>query len=91
MCALEYNNSEKEIGVKETIVVYRCCSESPITVTPCLPGSESVEDTAVVFHSRFNAKEVHFIHYKFTYRMYTRTGYKRRNTREEYRGIRKNT
>jgi hypothetical protein len=28
----------------------------------------------VVFHSRSNAKEVHFIHYKFTYRMYTRTG-----------------
>ncbi|PLW36871.1 hypothetical protein PCANC_26276 [Puccinia coronata f. sp. avenae] len=39
----------------------------------------------VVFHSRSNAKEVHFIYYKFTYRMYTRTGYKRRNIREEYR------
>jgi hypothetical protein len=39
----------------------------------------------VVFHSRSNAKEVHFIHYKFTFRMYTRTGYKRRNIREEYR------
>jgi hypothetical protein len=40
---------------------------------------------AVVFHSRSNAKEVHFIYYKFTYRMYTRTGCKRRNIREEYR------
>jgi hypothetical protein len=39
----------------------------------------------VVFHSRSNAKEVHFIHYKFTYTMYTRTGYKRRDIREKYR------
>jgi hypothetical protein len=37
----------------------------------------------VVFHSRSNAKEVHFIYYKFTYKMYTRIGYKRRKIREE--------
>ncbi|PLW06753.1 hypothetical protein PCANC_27590 [Puccinia coronata f. sp. avenae] len=39
----------------------------------------------VVFHSRSNAKEVHFIYYKLTYKMYTRVGYKRRKIREEYR------
>jgi hypothetical protein len=42
-------------------------------------------ECVVVFHSRSNAKEVHFIHYKLTYKMYTRTGYKRRDIREEYR------
>ena len=39
----------------------------------------------MVFHSCSNAKEVHFIYYKLTYKMYTRVGYKRRKIREEYR------
>ncbi|PLW19228.1 hypothetical protein PCASD_16610 [Puccinia coronata f. sp. avenae] len=47
--------------------------------------TKKMKASGVVFHSRSNAKEVHFIYYKFTYRMYTRTGYKRRNIREEYR------
>ena len=48
-------------------------------------GNKLLGPPVVVFHSRSNAKEVHFIYYKFTYKMYTRVGYKRKKIREEYR------